>query len=366
VAARARETVPGNLESGLKPESDPAWAAWESAVDAFYAALDAAYPPGFWDDYDRLRRGDSAGLDTAVRFLEADPWFFRTGYLKASLLRRIRRFSLTPDQTARLRNVVLSVVQRRDGREFREYCRLARKVDGPELRSRLQGLAVHSDPRVRRRAGWVTYFLAHDRFQPVPPPRIRDGLVAAYEQLRAGNPRGLDPVVRYLESRPWTPRYNFAKQTLIGLLARFDLSPDMVRRLQNLVISEIERPFCGPLKEIGTLAERIDTPEFRQSLKQKRMDSLGQAEYRAYCALDELEHPRPFLWRSYASAEISWESTGWHLADLVQQSNLLQRLRAKDTAALDEVIALRLMFVHWSLNPPAPGLTRQIVRLMAR
>jgi hypothetical protein len=167
-----------------------------------------------------------------------------------------------------------------------------------------------------------------------------------------------------LESRPWTPRHNFAKQTLIGLLARFDLSADLVQRLQDLVISEIERPFDGLLKEIATIAECIDTQAFRQRLKQIAMHALGQADHRAYWALHELEHPRRFARGDFASLPISWESTGWRLEDVVEQSSLLERLRAKDPTALDEIMATRLMFVHWSPHSSAPGLTRQIVRLM--
>jgi hypothetical protein len=34
-----------------------------------------------------LKERNSSGLATAVRFLEADPWFFRSGYTKAELIR---------------------------------------------------------------------------------------------------------------------------------------------------------------------------------------------------------------------------------------------------------------------------------------
>jgi hypothetical protein len=46
------------------------------------AALDATTPPGFWGTFESLREGNAEGLDLAVTFLENDPWFFRSGYLK--------------------------------------------------------------------------------------------------------------------------------------------------------------------------------------------------------------------------------------------------------------------------------------------
>src|SRR5579862_9417681 len=47
------------------------------------AAVDAAYPPDFDEDFERLQtRSDAKALETAVSFLEADPFFFRTGYMK--------------------------------------------------------------------------------------------------------------------------------------------------------------------------------------------------------------------------------------------------------------------------------------------
>jgi hypothetical protein len=134
---------------------DPATAAWEAALVRFEAAVDAAYPPGFETIYERLREGNAAALVDAIEFLEADPWFFRSGYIKAKLVRLIKRWPLTPVQADRLRAVVVRVVDGRDRREFRDYCRLARRLDGPELRAALERRLTHPEEGVRRRAGWA-------------------------------------------------------------------------------------------------------------------------------------------------------------------------------------------------------------------
>jgi hypothetical protein len=57
-------------------------AAWHAAIDEGHRSLLRAYPPGFWELVGLLRYGDPRGLEQAIRFLEADPWFFRSGYTK--------------------------------------------------------------------------------------------------------------------------------------------------------------------------------------------------------------------------------------------------------------------------------------------
>jgi hypothetical protein len=129
-------------------------AAWKDACVRFHAAKDAFYAP-ITQAMRRLREGDTSALEIAVAFLEVDPYCFRSGYVKAQLIREIKRVPLPPSAAARLREVVLSVVDRWDRREFRSYCGLARKVDAPPLRQALSEKLENEDPGVRRRARWV-------------------------------------------------------------------------------------------------------------------------------------------------------------------------------------------------------------------
>jgi hypothetical protein len=127
----------------------------EQAVQQWHAALGRLYSAELGKAYGLVRDADPAGLETAIRFLEEDPLCFRSGYIKADLLRFLTRFDLTERVADRLRIVILSVVERRYGREFRAYCRLARKLDSAEFRQELERRLAHPDPNVRRRAGWV-------------------------------------------------------------------------------------------------------------------------------------------------------------------------------------------------------------------
>jgi hypothetical protein len=132
------------------------------AVQLWHLAIDAAYPAGFWRDFERLSTGDAAGLESAIAFLEADPMFFRTGYIKAKLIRYIKPGMITPADATRLQSAVLSVVDTRDDRDFRAFCRLARKVDAPKLRAALMQRLTHQDHNIRRRASWVLEALDAD------------------------------------------------------------------------------------------------------------------------------------------------------------------------------------------------------------
>lgn len=129
----------------------------------WYTAIENAYLPGFEEDVVRLRAGDLFGMEGAVSFLEADPFFYRTGYIKSKLIRYIKRPMLTPDYVRRLQQVVLAVVDKRDDRDFRAFCTLAHKVDAPELREQLARRLAHDDSNVRRRARWVLEALGRNQ-----------------------------------------------------------------------------------------------------------------------------------------------------------------------------------------------------------
>jgi len=155
-AADAQLRAAANARDASRPET---YTTWLAAGVAWRAALAAAYPTGFWgavgNRYERLSRSDPDAIEMAMAFLEADPWFFRSGYVKAAILRRLTRLSLTPRAVARLNRVVLAAVDGRDRREFRRYCRLAAAVATPRVSAALQERLASSDAGVRRRAEWM-------------------------------------------------------------------------------------------------------------------------------------------------------------------------------------------------------------------
>jgi len=188
VRQQIAETRPSRFDTPQK------WEAWAEAVHHKYAIYKvhvtlfaqyfsreviseevARYDWDFWRDMELLRGGDQTKLETAVAFLEADPFFYGSGYAKEDIIPAINRLDLPPKLVGRLQAVVLNMIDRRDGREFRAYCRLARKVDSPELREQLEHrltrawpsarsltddlpalmLVAQQERAIRRRARWV-------------------------------------------------------------------------------------------------------------------------------------------------------------------------------------------------------------------
>jgi hypothetical protein len=107
-----------------------------------------------------VRNGDPSGVETLVRFLEADVYCFRSGYLKVDVINALVRASLTDEAADRLRKVVLDVVDGPDRREFRAYVRLAWKVETPALLAALDERAKSPTRRVARYGKWILDGLA--------------------------------------------------------------------------------------------------------------------------------------------------------------------------------------------------------------
>jgi hypothetical protein len=366
-----------DLRPDESTETEPTWVRWRIEVDALHQAISDAYPPGFWDAYRQLKAKDPAGLEHAVRFLEADPWFFRTGYIKSYLLRQIRRIPFDTSYAARLQQVVLSVAARRDGREFRHYCHLARRVDSPTFRAQLRALINAPDPGAHRRAGWVLYACEHrDRFQPTPQPRYPSGLHKAYEQLRAGNRVGIDPVITYLETNPWLPRHLHTWEVLIGLLSEFELSQAQIQRLQQAALLAVDHLQGATWRYYALLAPQISSESFEAELR--RREELGIRP--AGSLLAELHPPPPvgqhgphFLLQNRAiryrgiSREADFYEPAFDrdLYEVEWRRELVAQLQAGDQETLEKVLDRR-MLLHSPRRPKMGMLQRKMVRLVAR
>lgn len=102
-----------------------------------------------------LAKGSPRAIETAIAFLEADPWFFRSGYEKETLIRHLKRTPMRLALSERLGDVVLAAIDGRDRREFRHYCRLACGVWSDHLDEEIARRMTSTDAGVKRRAVWV-------------------------------------------------------------------------------------------------------------------------------------------------------------------------------------------------------------------
>jgi hypothetical protein len=147
VADRAHCAIPHWGRTDPDPARHDAWAAQLGWAEETWRAV---FTGGFWAAVADLKAGDPRGLEYGVRFLEADPWCFRSGYTKAKLIFPITQLQLDGDVRERLARVVLAVVDDpRRRREIRHYGRLARAVGTAELRAQLEQRTAATDPQVR-------------------------------------------------------------------------------------------------------------------------------------------------------------------------------------------------------------------------
>lgn len=129
---------------------------WADACQRFHLSFDRlAFPGGLERELTLLKCGDAQAVEMAVRYLEADPWYFRSGYIKEQLLKELKGTALREDQRHRLRAVILERINKGCGREFRRYCRLARTLTTTEFAQRVRKAMRSADVNISRRAGWV-------------------------------------------------------------------------------------------------------------------------------------------------------------------------------------------------------------------
>ena len=138
-----------------RDEKDPRTRRWLDAIAEFRKVYSRVYPKGLQLVDQGLLPPSEVDTSGILDFLEADPIFDRSGYMKEVLLGSLKKRNLDHHEAERLRAIVIHVVRQWDRREFRRYCRAATSVDNLGFRSQLESLALATDPDIRRRASWV-------------------------------------------------------------------------------------------------------------------------------------------------------------------------------------------------------------------
>jgi hypothetical protein len=136
--------------------SDPRTQRWLDAIATFRAAYARVYSDALKEVDDGEKHASELNTADMLDFLEADPIFFRSGYMKQKLLTELKRRKLDQHEVRRLQAIILSVVQKNDHRrEFLRYCRTAANVDDERFRAELSALEQSDEPHISQRANWV-------------------------------------------------------------------------------------------------------------------------------------------------------------------------------------------------------------------
>lgn len=134
-------------------------AEWQAACEEFYARYDGLCFPGGAAMLERVRCGDPAAVEAAVQFLLADPYHFRSGYLKERLWRWLARLPLSASMRGRLECAALAYLDRRICREFWVMCKAMPRFGSAQFWAQVaeRALAISAGATAKR----ATLLLAH-------------------------------------------------------------------------------------------------------------------------------------------------------------------------------------------------------------
>jgi hypothetical protein len=131
---------------------------WQEACREFQAYTGRLYEFVRPQILEQIRAG-AQPWRAALILLEADPWFFWSGYMKGRVARALKHVAFTEVETRRVVAIVLAVVNGKDRKEFKDYCRLAKRAATAELRAGLEHALESTDRRTRSRAAQMLSYL---------------------------------------------------------------------------------------------------------------------------------------------------------------------------------------------------------------
>ena len=127
LTGRIKETVVSRSNSPEKREE------WERACEEFHQRFGSLFFPGGVKTLNRVRANDPDALEAAISFLVADPYHFRSGYLKESLWRWLQHCKLSKSARNRLERAALQYLHRRISREFWCMCKAMARLGRSEF-----------------------------------------------------------------------------------------------------------------------------------------------------------------------------------------------------------------------------------------
>ena len=102
------------------------------------------------------------------------------------------------------------------------------------------------------------------------------GYEQSYWQAKAGDSRNLEPLVLFLEADPYVFRSSYAKEATIGALKQVPEIPlHYAVRLRNVILHIVDTRWGQEFRAYCRLAVKVDRPEFRTALEQRRTRPQG-------------------------------------------------------------------------------------------
>lgn len=134
-------------------EDDPRTKRWHDAIAAFRAASERVYSDPLQQFDQGIKRVSEIDTVDMLDFLEADPVFYGSGYMKEKLLRELKRRKMDSREVERIRAIIINIIRTPDHhREFSDYCRVATAVADERFRDEIESLARSRSTPIALRA----------------------------------------------------------------------------------------------------------------------------------------------------------------------------------------------------------------------
>jgi hypothetical protein len=186
------------LDQEATMASNPTWHALSMQLVSAYDLLDASIR--------RIMVGldsrDTSVVGPTLAYLEADPYYLRSGYTRGRLAGRLSGVKLAEPQSSRARDLVLKVVDGECHCPAHGIGRLARSVADNGVRRALRERLHSPDGAVARRALRTIVYISRPGMDPSDFETARLLVV-----LDAGNGWFLSPSVERLARWMWTPQW---------------------------------------------------------------------------------------------------------------------------------------------------------------
>jgi hypothetical protein len=147
------------IHSAFKRRDDsPIWRErWSAACEEFHSRCDPLGYPGGDANFNLVRSGDRRAVESALRFLTADPMHFRSGYIKEYLWRWFKRLPISKKAQGRLERAALAYLDRVVNREFWDMARTMARLGRAPFWEAVSNATREDGPRAKR----AVYLLVH-------------------------------------------------------------------------------------------------------------------------------------------------------------------------------------------------------------
>ncbi|GLQ94194.1 hypothetical protein [Dyella acidisoli] len=128
---------------------------WSSACEEFHRCFPMLFFPDGPERWAAFLNGDSSEINTVITFLEVDPWFFRSGYMKQTIWDKLKKLVLTSKDERRLEAVAARYLHKRAQREFWHMARYMRTRGSEAFWEAMEALASRHTDELGLKASWL-------------------------------------------------------------------------------------------------------------------------------------------------------------------------------------------------------------------